>query len=945
MKKNYSFRFLCVILSMAFGLSASAGIIYVKPGAESTVWNEQETVYEDFATAYAIAGNNDEIWLAAGEYPVAAAMGYKSVKIYGGFEGTETSINQRAKVANGKAWEFVNPSTLKLTASLTNTGIFNGAGGAYTFSVDGITFDGNRGEGITGRAVNVSSNNSACKVSVANCIVQNFNSNADGGGFNTRSIGVAISNCLIQNNSGVKGAGGYFEQAVISYCDFINNSVISTAAVVDYQGSGNGAGGGALLATAGTTAMYNCYVAGNTAEFGGGVFARANSNVYNCIIVDNTTAKSGSGVCFEGRDNGGHVYNCIIANNKSNMAGGAGVCFASTNAGDKKQNLSNSIIYNNTDEGNNVVNIGVVSNTGAAVPAIKNNVLDAGTAFGDEQTIVESNPARLFRNIAAGNYAPVGLVGRDQGVDGLTFAGNIDYAGGNRIQGSGIDIGPYELIIVGMIEAGSNASNVSATLNGNPIAALDEGFFAVCGDVLEISFLKTGEIPACNMPEAAVTSTGDNCTATIVITKPLDYIEVSSATARTITVNCPATGQISSPAGDASPFRIANGSTFLLTINNQEGYESEAKIGTEPLTLTSTGNWSYSLSIENVTEDITIDITNAIKTYALSVYNDGVTLASTPPATVGHGDTYTLSFDLENGHHLPQVYINGVKQTPALSGTTYSVEISAVKEAKNVVVTAWLENEIPVMYDGTAMDSNTKTTIQLGRPGNSGRFGLWKFDLTNAPTDYEKISLKFAVASFDDEYPEDGKEYRLLWRSNYLCVVNGTTRDDTQEGPNLWTESNMNWNGTSATSTRPAIKTGLTNIDLTITKAMTEVIYDITGENLTVLKEFIAGAEGGNKALSLMATNVIGDVAQPSLFLHSREGSIAALDKSLHPVLVFSTGSSNIDSQDINDPIVSKKYYTLQGIEIAQPIAGSMNVVKYIYQSGKSTAKVVYISK
>ena len=943
MKKNYSFRFFCIILSMAFGLSASAGIIYVKPNAESTAWSTQETVYEDFTTAYSAAASNDEIWLAAGEYPVAGTHGYKSVKIYGGFEGTETSIAQRAKVANGRTWDFANASTIKLTVSLTNSGIFNGGGGAYTFALDGITLDGSREDGITGRAVNITSNNASCRVSITNCIVQNFSSNHDGGAFNTRSTGVVISNCLIQNNSGTKGGGGYFEQAVISFCDIINNSVIPTAAVVDYQGSGNGAGGGVLLASAGTTAMYNCYIAGNAAEFGGGAFVRANASVYNCIIVDNTTTKSGSGVSFEGRDNGGSVYNCIIANNKSELAGGAGVCFVSTNAGEKKQSLSNSILYNNVDSGDAVSNIAAISTSGSVAPVITNNILDAATSYDDAQTVIETNPARLFRNIDSGDYVPVGLVGRDQGADGLTFAGNIDYAGGSRVQGGSVDIGPYELITIGYIGAGADASDISVTLNGNPITTFEEGFFAVYGDKLEISFKKTGEIPACNIPEAIVAATGNSCTATIIVVESYDYIEVSSATARTITVNYPATSQISSPAGD-EPFAVANGSTFLLTIINQEGYESEAKIGTEPLTLTSLGNWSYTLTIENVSEDITIDITNTIKTYELSVSTDGATLSETPPAAINHGEAYTLSFALASDHHMPHIYINGALQTVSQSGEAYSIEIASVKEAKTVVIVAWPANQIPVMYDGTAMSNNTGTIIQLGRPGNSGRFGLWKFDMINAPANYDKISLKLTVASFDEEYPEEGLEQRLSWRSNYLCVVNGTTRDDNAEGPNLWTESNMNWNGTSATSTRPATKDGFTGVDVTISQSMTEAIYDITGDNLTLLKEFVAGAEGGNKALSFMIANIDGG-ALASVFLHSREGALAAQDKSLWPVLVFSTGTTNVDSPEINDPIVSKKYYTLQGIEIAQPIAGSMNVVKYIYQSGKSDAKVEYISK
>ena len=79
-------------------------------------------------------------------------------------------------------------------------------------------------------------------------------------------------------------------------------------------------------------------------------------------------------------------------------------------------------------------------------------------------------------------------------------------------------------------------------------------------------------------------------------------------------------------------------------------------------------------------------------------------------------------------------------------------------------------------------------------------------------------------------------------------------------------------------------------------------------------------------------------------YIHSLENII---DFDYAPQLVFSNGGSSIDNVDntINETVVSTQYYTLQGVEIAQPTQNSIYIVKTVYQSGNSSSKVVYISK
>ena len=473
--KNYFqlMKMACLAMAVLFCVSASAAIRYVKSTTDSpTAWSEQTNVYTDFSTAYAAAAAGDEIWVAAGTYPIATGSAFKGVKIYGGFKGTETTAGQRTKVENGRAWEFENETTFKLSTNLNfandyQSGIFavqkssgttNIGTGAIDFLVDGIIFDG---DNKTGRALNIGGHSANATVNVTKCIIQNFNSGADGGGLNFRSAGVTVSYCLIQNNKGNKGGGGYFEQTIVHHCDVIGNSALQTGSVTDYQGNQNGGGGGLFLASSGAnatyhTTAYNCYIADNTAAFGGGIHIRGQAWAYNCIIVNNTTGKSGSGVCFEGRDSNAAVYNCIIANNTSSLAGGAGVVLASTANSNtaaspnvKVHTLRNSILYNNTDVTTAVVNIGSAVTAGSVTPTITNNILDKTYAspLAGTNNITETDPAKLFTNITSGNYTPpANFTGINQGSNtpALTFAENIDYADVPRIQGASIDIGVYE---------------------------------------------------------------------------------------------------------------------------------------------------------------------------------------------------------------------------------------------------------------------------------------------------------------------------------------------------------------------------------------------------------------------------------------------------------------------------------------------------------------------
>jgi hypothetical protein len=389
--------------------------------------------------------SGDEIWVAGGTYDctftVTAAL--DGVAIYGGFAGTETSVNDRAKTPGGKAWDFANPTVLQPEEG--GATVFNAAR-AGTFAIDGFIF---QSLGGNSRAINYSTGANAGGYVIRNCMIREFASGGDGGGLNIRAK-TEIGHCLITGNSGVKGGGGYFDYSTIHDCVITNNSVSLDAENPLNSGAG---GGGGLLLAASTNIAYNCWIEGNSASFGGGVVVRAGSVIYNSIIVDNTASKSGGGISFDQRDNGGTVYNVTIANNTAESAAGAGgVCFAAAaSAGERIQNVYNTIFYNNTT-GDAVTNIGVhLTDEGASVaPNFKNNIIDGAANYANftitigDDCVFESTAANLFVDTEDYVTSP-NFPGRNKGLsEGIGLPGT-DMAGNPRVIKNAVDIGPFEI--------------------------------------------------------------------------------------------------------------------------------------------------------------------------------------------------------------------------------------------------------------------------------------------------------------------------------------------------------------------------------------------------------------------------------------------------------------------------------------------------------------------
>lgn len=304
--------------------------IYVSPQGEGTgegtSWENTTTF--DQALAKAQAG--DEIWLKGfqqitqvSQLYIAPKEGWtvpSGVKIFGGFEGTETSLDQRKTL--GKAYLLAFRSVLsgdinRDDVSDPNNSIFpenttrsdnakhvlvlnafrdNGENlnnNSYPTVVDGLTIVG-------GHAYDVGD-------------LENLENNAGGGIYvkgGTDCVPYSIDRCYLLNNYGYKGGAIYVDASVkkVATQSLINQCVVYNNVAGTVIGKEN-LGGGIYIAGAGN--IVNCSVFNNE---NGGVVLSADAYLVNTTVARNT----GAGVDMTASPvlpTEAHVYNSVIWGN------------------------------------------------------------------------------------------------------------------------------------------------------------------------------------------------------------------------------------------------------------------------------------------------------------------------------------------------------------------------------------------------------------------------------------------------------------------------------------------------------------------------------------------------------------------------------------------------------------------------------------------------------
>lgn len=398
---------------------------YVKTAATGTAsgdsWDNATTLTDALNTAKA----KDQIWVQAGTYtaPVAGFTLRSGISLYGGFAGTESSIDERT-IDSDKAYRMTHQTILSgdmdnndrvdnvnLIFPANNTRAKNathvltlnlaptqqsGNNNTEPTLVDGITIRGGQADadGEYGGGIYVTGNN-------------------NGGGV------YIIRRCFFLENYATQGGALYVtgdvtntaNECLIDRCGFFNNAA-------GQRGTAVNEGGAIYLAGAGT--VVNCAVFNN--ENGGIYLANSAAKVINSTVTRNTAS---------GIDGTGHeVRNTVIWGNST---------LSSDNARPNFQNCAYPEANAEDADSDNNVYLAAKNNEENgphfSSPSLK-------TGFDTDFTLSASNryPLWTWEPIEATPLVDAG----DNKAYNETEYGNVDLNGAPRVQGNAIDIGAFE---------------------------------------------------------------------------------------------------------------------------------------------------------------------------------------------------------------------------------------------------------------------------------------------------------------------------------------------------------------------------------------------------------------------------------------------------------------------------------------------------------------------
>ena len=414
----------------------AGSIIYVdySKTSGSNIGTNWANAYTSLQTAISASSSGDQIWVAKGTYYPSSSYDLvntprnyhfrlkNNVRIYGGFAGIETTIDQRNNYGNGQSNETI------LSGDLSNNDDFQ-----YSFGYVSPTGNDNcyhlfyhpNGTALTSAAV---LDGFTIKGGNSNSTAPN---NAGGGMFNYSSS-PTLNHIVFVHNSAYLGSGmyNYSSSPVLNNVTFNNN--------IGPYNSGDLYGGGVYNENSSSPTITNAVFSSNFAMSGAGLCNKTSSSpkLFNVLFYDNNAVAEG-GAILNVDNSSPIITNATISANDASFGGG--IC----NINLSSPTLNNCIITGNTtsDEGHQMCIYNGTTLANNTCYSNGTNDIYVGTGTFTPTFCITSNPRfidatnNIFR--IAGT-SPCVNTGKDSYNTTTT-----DVRGQARKNG-GIDIGAYE---------------------------------------------------------------------------------------------------------------------------------------------------------------------------------------------------------------------------------------------------------------------------------------------------------------------------------------------------------------------------------------------------------------------------------------------------------------------------------------------------------------------
>jgi predicted outer membrane repeat protein len=358
-KKNRTLLFTSILALISLAISCTTtspssdnvNIIYVDLDATgSNDGKNWENAYNSLSDALSVAQTNSEIWVAEGTYYPTEGLDRSSsfvmkddVDVYGGFDGAETSKDQRdwennQTILSGdigvKGLKTDNSIKVVIAANSIIDGFtiidgyFSQQGTAKApsqASPDAMPSKSNLGKGPLqnrDKALNNELGNSTKSVghmSPSQVMSGNAASSTNGNGIIIWKVAPIIRNCVITNNESGKGAGVYImgTSDLDNLPTFINTTISYNIA--------SGRGGGVSIDMNSQAYFVDCIFDSNECTLGkGGAIYNdfGGSPLFeNCLFINNY-AQSGAAMANDGGSNP-IISNCTFYNNEASEVGAA----------------------------------------------------------------------------------------------------------------------------------------------------------------------------------------------------------------------------------------------------------------------------------------------------------------------------------------------------------------------------------------------------------------------------------------------------------------------------------------------------------------------------------------------------------------------------------------------------------------------------------------------